>query len=95
MVLYMFDAILSSHPTLTFYHRVQKSVLYICVSFAVSQGHHFHLSKFHIYALTYCIGVFLSDLGRAFNTEQAAHGSIAFCKTEMELLLFLLYHALF
>ena len=28
---------------------IQKSVLYICVSFAVS-----HLSKFHIYVLIYC-----------------------------------------
>ena len=27
-----------------------------------SPGHHYHLSKFHIYALVYCIGVFLSDL---------------------------------
>ena len=27
-----FNAILSYHPTLTFSHRVQKSVLYICVS---------------------------------------------------------------
>ena len=26
------------------------------------QGYHYHLSKFHIYALVYCIGVFLSDL---------------------------------
>ena len=31
-----FNAILSSHPTLIFSHRVQKSVLYICVSFAIS-----------------------------------------------------------
>ena len=31
-----FSAILSNHPTLAFSHRVQKSVLYICVSFAVS-----------------------------------------------------------
>ena len=31
-----FNAILSSHPTLVFSHRVQKSVLYICVSFAIS-----------------------------------------------------------
>ena len=30
-----FNAILSNHPTLAFSHRVQKSVLYICVSFAV------------------------------------------------------------
>ena len=26
------------------------------------QGHRYHLSKFHIYVLVYCIGVFLSDL---------------------------------
>ena len=30
-----FNASLSDHPTLAFSHRVQKSVLYICVSFAV------------------------------------------------------------
>ena len=59
-----FNAILSNHPTLTLPHRVQKSVLYICVSFLLSciQGCCYHLSKFHIYALIYCIGVFLSGL---------------------------------
>ena len=31
-----FNAILPNHPTLTLSHRVQKMVLYICVSFAVS-----------------------------------------------------------
>ena len=31
-----FNAILSNHPTLDFSYRLQKSVLYICVSFAVS-----------------------------------------------------------
>ena len=31
-----FDAILPNYPTLSLSHRVQKSVLYICVSFAVS-----------------------------------------------------------
>ena len=31
-----FNAILPNHPTLTFSHRVQKTILYICVSFAVS-----------------------------------------------------------
>ena len=31
-----FNAILSNHPTLAFSHIVQKSVLYICVSLAVS-----------------------------------------------------------
>ena len=30
-----FNAVLSKHPTLNFSHRVQKSVLYICVSFSV------------------------------------------------------------
>ena len=33
-----FNAILPNHPTLSLSHRVQKTVLYICVSFAVS--HH-------------------------------------------------------
>ena len=58
-----FNAVLSNHPTLAFSHRVQKSVLYICVSFAVSHiGSSLPFSKFHIYALIYYIGVFLSDL---------------------------------
>ena len=41
-----------------------KSPLYTSVSFFLSciQGHHCHLSKFHIYVLVYCIGVFLSGL---------------------------------
>ena len=34
-MMYCFNAILSDHPTLTLSHRVQKTVLYICVSFAV------------------------------------------------------------
>ena len=41
-----------------------KRPLYTSVSFLLSciQGHHCHLSKFHIYVLVYCIGVFLSGL---------------------------------
>ena len=41
-----------------------KSLLYTSVSLFLSriQGHHYHLSKFHIYVLVYCIGVFLSGL---------------------------------
>ena len=31
-----FNAILPNHPTLALSHRVQKTILYICVSFAVS-----------------------------------------------------------
>ena len=39
-----------------------KSPFYTSVSLLLSriQGHHYHLSKFHIYVLVYCIGVFLS-----------------------------------
>ena len=63
-----FNAILPNHPTLSLSHRVQKTVLYTSVSFAVSytglkrlsssssiRGHCYHLSTFHIYALVYCI----------------------------------------
>ena len=41
-----------------------KSLFYTSVSLLLSriQGYHYHLSKFHIYALVYCIGVFLSGL---------------------------------
>ena len=41
-----------------------KSPLYTSVSILLShiQGYHYHLSKFHIYVLVYCIGVFLSGL---------------------------------
>ena len=41
-----------------------KRLLYTWVSLLLShiQGYSYHLSKFHIYALVYCIGVFLSGL---------------------------------
>ena len=41
-----------------------KRLFYTSVSLMLShvQGYHCHLSKFHIYALVYCIGVFLSGL---------------------------------
>ena len=43
--------------------RVQKTVLYICVSFAVSHtGLSLPFSKFHIYVLVHCIGVCPSGL---------------------------------
>jgi len=48
----------SSSPTRS------KSFFFISVSLLLSciYGHHYHLSKFHIYMLIYCIDVFLSDL---------------------------------
>ena len=41
-----------------------KRLFYISVSLFLShiQGYRYHLSKFHIYALVYCIGVLLSGL---------------------------------
>ena len=41
-----------------------KRLFYTSVSLLLShiQGYHYHLSKFHIYALVNCIGVFLSGL---------------------------------
>ena len=41
-----------------------KSLFYTTVSLLLShiQRYHYHLSKFHIYVLVYCIGVFLSGL---------------------------------
>ena len=41
-----------------------KRLLYTSVSLLLShiQDYHYHLSKFHIYVLVYCIGVFLSGL---------------------------------
>ena len=41
-----------------------KRLFYTSVSLLLSriQGHHYHLSKFHIYVLVYYIGVFLSVL---------------------------------
>ena len=48
----------SSSPT------ESKRLFYTSVSLLQShiQGYHYHLSKFHIYVLVYCIGVFLSGL---------------------------------
>ena len=41
-----------------------ERLFYTSVSLLLSciQGYRYHLSKFHIYALVYCIGVFLSGL---------------------------------
>ena len=63
MILYMFQSILPNLPTLSLSHRVHKTVLYISpLLLSRIQGYCYHLSKFHIYALVYCIGVFLSGL---------------------------------
>ena len=58
-----FNAVLPNHP-LPPSPTESKRLFYTSVSLLLSriQGCHYHLSKFHIYALVYCIGVFLSGL---------------------------------
>ena len=58
-----FNAILPNHPP-TPSPTESKRLFFTSVSLLLShiQGCHYHLSKFHIYALVYCISVFLSGL---------------------------------
>ena len=53
-----FSQIISPSPSPT----ESKRLFYTSVSLLLSriQGYCYHISKFHIYALVYCIGVFLS-----------------------------------
>ena len=50
--------IITSSPSPT----ESKRLFFTSVSLLLSHisGHHYHLSKFHIYVLVYCIGIFLS-----------------------------------
>ena len=59
-VLMPFSQIIPLSPSPT----ESKNLFYTSVSLLLSriQGYHYHLSKFHIYVLVYCIGVFLSGL---------------------------------
>ena len=56
----LFSQIIPPSPSPT----ESKSPFFMSVSLLLSciQGHWYHLSKFHIYVLVYCIGVVLSDL---------------------------------
>ena len=49
-----------------------KRLFYTSVSLLLShiQGYHYHLSKFHIYALVYCIGVFFLAYFTLYNQLQ-------------------------
>ena len=61
-----FNAILLNHPTLIFSHRVQKSVLYIHVSFAVSHIRSllpsFQIPYIFMNTLYWCLSFWLSSL---------------------------------
>ena len=63
MMVYMFQcySLKSSRPCLL---PQSPKVFFTSVSLLLSriQSYHYHLSKFHIYALVYCIGISLSDL---------------------------------
>ena len=69
VIRFIYDII---HVSMPFYQIIppfsppteSKRLFYTSVSLLLShiQGYHYHLSKFHIYALVYCIGVFLSGL---------------------------------
>ena len=63
MIFYKFQCYLpiSSHPRPL---PESKRLFNTSVSLFLShiQGYHYHLSKFHIYVLVYCIGIFLSGL---------------------------------
>ena len=56
----LFSQIIPPSPSPT----ESKRLLYTSVSLLLSriQGYHYHLSKFYIYMLVYCIGIFLSGL---------------------------------
>ena len=60
------NAVLSNHPTFAFSHRVQKSVLYICVSFAVSHIRSslpsFYIPYICVNILCWCFSFWLTSL---------------------------------
>ena len=55
-----------------------RRLFYTSVSLWLScmLGHHYHLSKFHIYALVYYIGIFLSDYFTLYNRLQFSSTSL-------------------
>ena len=61
----LFSHIIPPSPSST----QSKSLFFTTVSLLLSclLGHHYHLSKFHIYVLIYCIGASLSDLFHLFH----------------------------
>ena len=62
MIIYMFQchSPKSSHPRPLPQSPKDCSIHLCFFLLSLVQGYHYHLSKFHIYALVYCIGVFLS-----------------------------------
>ena len=63
VIIYMFQchSPISSHPR-PLPQSPKDCSIHLCLLLSHIQGYRYHLSKFHIYALVYCIGVFLSGL---------------------------------
>ena len=63
VIIYMFQCYSLKSSHLCLLPQVQN-LFFTSVSLLLShiQSYHYHLSKFHIYVLIYCVGVFLSDL---------------------------------
>ena len=63
MILYMFQchSPKSSHPR-PLLQSPKDCSIHLCLLMSRIQGYCYHLSKFHLYALVYYIGVFLSGL---------------------------------
>ena len=74
-----FSQIIPASPSPT----ESKRLFYTSVSLLMSgiQGYRYHLPKFHIYALVYCIGVFLSGLLHSVEKAMAPHSSTLAWKT--------------
>ena len=79
-----FSELFPPSPSLTESIRL----FYTSVSLLLSrtQGYCYHLSKFHIYALVYCIGVFLSNIRiyRQSGTQQGVRGKKPKSKKETQ-----------
>ena len=71
MIFYMFQchSPKSSHA-LPLPQSPKDCSIHLCLLLSHLQGYRYHLSKFHIYALVYCIGVFLSGLLHLYNRLQ-------------------------
>ena len=85
MILYMFQchSPKSSHP-----RPLPKRLFYTSVSLLLSciQGYYYYLSKFHIYVLVYCIGVFPSGL-----LQTCLYLSLPFSKTSITITFWICY----
>ena len=77
VIIYMFQchSLISSHPR-PLPQSPKDCSIHLCMLSCI-QGYRYHLSKFHKYALVYCIIVFLPGL--LYSVKQAAVSSTSLC----------------